>query len=60
MLCVRNTISIKPQPPLHIPELDGRDYQVVVYRRKAIMPSGDLMIFIDKNSGEVLCVIEGG
>lgn len=51
---------IEPQPPLRIPELEGRDYQVVLYRRREIIPSGDLVIFVDRSSGEVLRVIQGG
>ena len=56
----KHNLDIEPQPPIRIPELEGRDYQVVICRRRAIMPSGDLVILVDRNSGEILRVIQGG
>ena len=59
-LRVRFNLDIKPQPPVSMPEFDGRDYQVIIYRRRDIPPSGDLLILVDRNTGEVLRVIQQG
>jgi hypothetical protein len=48
---------IKPVPPPA--QLEGRDYQVVIYRRQDVALSGDLFILVDRNTGEVLYVLHG-
>jgi len=40
------------------PELEGRDFQAVIYWHQPPIPEGGLWILIDRNSGEVLSVEE--
>ena len=42
---------------LYIPELEGRDFQVVIYRRRQAMIAEDCVVVVDKNTGEVLLVL---
>ncbi len=46
---------LKPVPPPS--ELQGRDYQVVVYRRHDVTLSGDLFVMVDRHTGEVIYVL---
>jgi hypothetical protein len=46
---------LKPVPPP--PELEGRDYQVVIYRRQDVPISGDLLVMVDRHTGEVIYVM---
>jgi len=41
------------------PLLSGRDYQAVYFTPKELMLGGDLWIFIDKNTGEVITYVMG-
>lgn len=40
-------------------DLDGRDYWAVYYSLLKMGLGGDLWIFVDRNSGEVIKVIRG-
>ena len=48
---------IKKISPVHYEELkilQGRNYQAVVCRPKAVMLGGSLWVLIDKNTGEII------
>jgi len=46
---------------IHVPELDGHDYQLVIYaHRDKLQIGGDLWVLVDKNTREVLIVIPRG
>jgi hypothetical protein len=40
-----------------IPEVEGHDYQVIIYIRRAIMPSEPLWVAVDRSTGKVLRVV---
>ena len=46
-------------PEEEYPLLTGRNYQAVYFGPKVMMKGGDLWIFIDKNTGEVITYIRG-
>jgi len=39
------------------PELEGHDYQAVIYNYRVPRPSGSLWVLVDRNTGNVLKVI---
>lgn len=46
-------------PEEEYPELKGKDYQAVYFGPKDTVLGGDLWIFVDKNTGEVLRTVAG-
>jgi len=46
-------------PEKEYPELNGKDYQSVYLCPKVAMPGGDLWVFIDRNTGEVIKYVCG-
>jgi len=44
----------EPTPKPLPPQLQGHDYQVVMYRPRALQFGGGLWVFIDRNTGEEL------
>jgi len=51
----RETVGLPPMP-----WLEGHDYQVVQYVRRAFGTGADLWVFVDRDTGEVLKVFAAG
>jgi len=59
----RETKEWKPEvgttPEEEYPAIAGRDYQVIYFSPQELMMGGDLWIFIDRNTGEVITYVMG-
>ncbi len=42
---------------VRVPELEGHDYQVLVYGRRGVLFGGDLSVVVDRNTGAVLKIL---
>ncbi len=45
---------------VHMPELEGHDYQAVIYAPRRLGPSAELWVAVDRNTGEVVRVVGPG
>ncbi len=53
--------SVLRSVQFHLPELEGRDYQVVKYTPRGHKAQGaDLFVFVDKNTGKALLFLQVG
>ena len=55
----RYLAEIKKWQPELIKPLENKDYVAVYYRPKKMQMGGDLWVFVDKQTGKVITVIQG-